>query len=66
LRGINAAVVGILPAALYDPPWKSAVGNWRDAVLAVIGYLLLIIWKTPSWLVVAGLAVASLGLVWPR
>ena len=54
-----------MPAALYDPPWKSAVGNWRDAVLAVIGYLLLIIWKTPSWLVVAGLAVASLELIWP-
>jgi chromate transporter len=60
LAGVNAAVVGILAAALYDPLWKSAVGDWRDVALAASGFLLLTAAKAPPWVVVLGLTVACL------
>ena len=60
LAGVNAAVVGILAAALYDPLWKSAVGDGRDAALAAAGFLLLVGAKAPPWVVVLGLTAASL------
>jgi chromate transporter len=47
LAGINAAVVGILGAALYDPIWLSAVGNGRDVAIALAGFLLLERWRVP-------------------
>jgi chromate transporter len=53
MRGTNAAVVGILGAALYNPVWTSAVATPRDFALALIGFLLLVVWKLPSWTVVA-------------
>jgi chromate transporter len=56
MRGTNAAVVGILAAALYDPVWKSAVLSPRDFALALAGFLLLTVWKAPSWIVVILLA----------
>jgi chromate transporter len=59
LRGINAAVVGILAAALYDPLWTSAIADWRDVALAVSGFLLLVLWKAPPWLAVAGITTGS-------
>jgi chromate transporter len=52
LRGVNAAVVGLLLAALYRPVWTSAIGGPADFALAAAGFLLLFIWKTPPWLVV--------------
>jgi chromate transporter len=52
LRGINAAVVGILLAALYQPVWTSAIGSAADFGLALAGAALLMIWKVPPWLVV--------------
>ncbi|MGZ5927995.1 MAG: chromate efflux transporter [Rhizomicrobium sp.] len=64
LRGINAAVVGILAAALYDPLWRTSVVDWRDALLAVAGFLLLVLGKAPPWSVVAVFVGASLGLYW--
>jgi chromate transporter len=60
MRGANAAVVGILGAALYDPVWVSAVRSRQDFALALAGFLLLTVWKAPSWLVVVLLAVAGL------
>jgi chromate transporter len=57
VRGANAAVVGILGAALYDPVWTSAVSNANDVALALAGFLLLAIWKLPPWVVVLLLAV---------
>lgn len=60
LAGVNAAVVGILAAALYDPLWKSAVGDWRDVALAASGFLLLVAAKAPPWAVVLGLTLACL------
>ena len=56
MRGANAAVVGILGAALYDPVWTSAVLSPPDFALALAGFLLLTVWKTQPWIVVVLLA----------
>jgi chromate transporter len=58
-RGANAAVVGILGLALYDPIWTSAVRTRPDFALAVGGFLLLAVWKAPPWIVVILLAAAG-------
>ena len=58
LRGANAAVVGLLLAALYQPVWTSAVHSAPDFVLALSAFGLLVFWKCPPWLVV-GLAAAA-------
>jgi chromate transporter len=52
LRGINAAVVGILLAALYTPIWTSAIHAPLDFALGLVAFGLLMIWKLPPWLVV--------------
>jgi chromate transporter len=53
LRGVNAAVVGLLLAALYNPVWKSGITSAGDFALGIAAFLLLVMWKTPPWLVVA-------------
>lgn len=62
MRGVNAAVVGILAAALYNPVWTSAVHDVRDFALALAGFLLLTVWKTPPWIVVIGTAAGAVAL----
>jgi chromate transporter len=52
LRGVNAAVVGLLLAALYTPVWTSAISGPADFALAITAFLLLYLWKAPPWLVV--------------
>ncbi len=52
LAGVNAAVVGLLLAALYNPVWTSAIAVPRDFALALAAFLLLAVWKAPPWLVV--------------
>jgi len=52
LRGINAAVVGLLLAALYQPVWTSAIRGPWDFALALAAFGLLALAKTPAWLVV--------------
>jgi len=59
MRGANAAVVGILGAALYSPVFTSAILSAADFALALVGFLLLTMWKTPPWVVVIALAVAG-------
>lgn len=59
MQGINAAVVGLLLAAFYNPVWTSGILSAKDFGLATIGLLLLIFWKTPSWAVVIVTALAS-------
>jgi chromate transporter len=59
LRGVNAAVVGLLLAALYDPVWTSAIGHGLDVALAAVAFLLLVAWQTPPWLVVLLCAAAG-------
>ena len=65
LMGVNAAVVGILLAALYDPVWTSAVDAPEDFALGAVAFVLLAFWKTPPWLVVvlAALAGAAMAAV---
>jgi chromate transporter len=52
LRGVNAAVVGLLLAALYQPVWTVGITSAADFALAVAAFLLLFMWQTPPWLVV--------------
>ncbi|ETT50878.1 chromate transporter [Paenibacillus sp. FSL P4-0338] len=52
LTGINAAVVGILLAAWYDPLWTTAILAPLDFALAIILFVMLVFWKLPPWLVV--------------
>ncbi len=59
LRGINAAVVGVLGAALYTPVWTSSVRGTGDFVLALAGFTLLAAWRAPPLLIVAGGALAG-------
>jgi chromate transporter len=61
MRGTNAAVVGILGAALYNPVWTSAVLTPRDFAVALGGFLLLTVWKLPPWIVV--ILLATIGAV---
>ncbi|MEK3904192.1 MULTISPECIES: chromate transporter [unclassified Paenibacillus] len=61
LTGINAAVVGILLAAWYDPLWTTAILAPLDFALAIILFIMLVFWKLPPWLVV--LAGAAGGMV---
>jgi len=62
MRGTNAAVVGILGAALYSPVWTNAVLTPRDFAVALTGFLLLTVWKLAPWIVVVLLAAAGAGL----
>ncbi|MEH6952977.1 chromate efflux transporter (plasmid) [Nitrobacter sp. NHB1] len=52
LRGVNAAVVGLLLAAFYNPVWTNGILTRADFALAAVAFLLLFLWRTPPWLVV--------------
>jgi len=56
LRGANAAVVGVLLAALYDPVWREGVRGPLDVAVGLAAYALLEVWRVPSWVVVVGMA----------
>jgi len=59
LRGVNAAVVGLLLAALYKPVWTSAILTPADFAIGTLAFLLLVLWAVPPWLVVVLGAVAA-------
>jgi len=59
LAGVNAAVVGILLAALYSPVWTSAIHAPADFILALLGFAALQFWKAPPWTVVLATAAAA-------
>jgi len=59
LVGVNAAVVGMLLAFLYDPVWTNAIRSSADFGLALAGFVLLMFWKLPAWLVVVLTAAAG-------
>ena len=66
MRGVNAAVVGLLAAALYNPIWTSSVHTPGDFGLALVGFALLSAWRAPPLLVViinvmAGVTLALMG-----
>jgi chromate transporter len=65
VAGVNAAVVGLLAAALYDPVWTGAVASPLDAAVAIVGFLLLAVLRAPplavvAWCVAAAFTAASL------
>lgn len=62
MRGVNAAVVGLLGAALYNPVWTSSVKTPGDFGIALVGFVLLMIWRAPPLLVVVLSALGGVAL----
>lgn len=62
MRGANAAVVGVLGAALYDPVWTSAILTPFDFALGLTGFILLTVWKVPPWITVVLMALGGVAL----
>ncbi|MBR0903620.1 chromate efflux transporter [Bradyrhizobium liaoningense] len=62
MRGVNAAVVGLLGAALYDPVWTTSVHSPRDFGIALVGFVLLVAWRAPPLIVVAFSAAAGMAM----
>jgi chromate transporter len=59
LQGVNAAVVGLLLGALYNPVWVSSVRSAGDVAVVLAGVVALGIWRAPPWSVVLGCAVVA-------
>ncbi len=59
MRGVNAAVVGLLGAALYDPVWTPSVHAPPDFGIALVGFVLLTVWRAPPLVVVVFSAAAG-------
>ncbi len=64
LRGVNAAVVGLLLAAFYSPVFTSGIITKADFGLAALAFILLLLWRTPPWLVVLICAAGGQLLAW--
>src|SRR6185295_18103510 len=62
LRGVNAAVVGLLLAAFYDPVWTSSIKNTSDVALALVVFGLLMYWKLSPFYVVIVAAIGGAAL----
>ena len=62
MRGVNAAVVGLLGTALYSPVWTSSVKTPGDFGLALVGFVLLTAWRAPPLLVVVVSALGGIAL----
>jgi chromate transporter len=56
LQGVNAAVVGLLLATLYQPAWTSAIKSPLDFGWVLLAFMALVFWKLPPWVVVVGSA----------
>jgi chromate transporter len=62
LAGVNAAVVGLLLAALYHPVWTAGIAGPKDFALAIFAFLLLYAWQVTPWLVVVLSALGAAAL----
>jgi chromate transporter len=62
MRGVNAAVVGLLGAALYNPLWTSSVKTSEDFGVALVGFVLLTAWRAPPLVVVVACALSGIAL----
>jgi len=62
MAGVNAAVVGLLASALYDPVWTSAVQKPTDFAIAAAGFVALVVWRAPPLLVVVATAAGAVAL----
>ncbi len=52
MHGVNAAVVGLLLAAFFNPVWTSTLANSRDFCFVLLAFVLLVFWQLPPWLIV--------------
>jgi chromate transporter len=66
MRGVNAAVVGILGAALYNPVWITSVKAPADLAVALVGFVLLVAWRAPPLVVVIVSAFGGIALALVR
>jgi chromate transporter len=64
MRGVNAAVVGLLGAALYNPVWTSSVNAPGDFGIALVGFVLLTVWRAPPLVVVIISALGGIALAY--
>jgi chromate transporter len=62
IAGVNAAVVGLLGAALYDPVWTSAIRNPADVAIGILAFTMLIAWRASSLLVVGFCVLATIAV----
>ena len=62
MSGVNAAVVGLLGAALYNPVWTSSIKTSGDFAIALVGFVLLTVWRAPPFLVVIISALGGIAL----
>jgi chromate transporter len=62
MRGVNAAVVGLLGAALYNPVWTTSVYTPGDFGIALVGFVLLTVWRAPPLLIVVVSALGGIAL----
>ena len=62
MRGVNAAVVGLLGAALYNPVWTSSVRTSGDFGIVLVGFVILTVWRAPPLLVVIVSALGGIAL----
>ena len=60
IAGINAAVVGLLGAALYDPIFIAAIRSGTDLVISIMGLVMLRLWRLSPLIVIAGSLAATL------
>jgi len=60
LMGVNAAVVGLLVAAFYDPVWTSGIISVNDFIMGLTAFSLLVLWKMPPWVVVTVTALGGM------
>lgn len=63
LAGVNAAVVGLLSAAFYQPVWIAGIHQSLHVVLALLAFAALTLWKVPPWLVVILAALMGWGML---
>jgi chromate transporter len=64
IAGVNAAVVGLLGAALYDPIFTSGIASLVDLMIVVVAFCLLAIWRVSTLIVVLWSVFASLLFLW--
>ncbi|WP_296278486.1 chromate efflux transporter [Pseudoxanthomonas sp.] len=64
VAGVNAVVLGLLLAALYDPLWTTAVRDWRDVAWIAVGVVMLMWAKLPPWLMVLLLGLGGAASAW--
>jgi len=60
VAAINAAVVGLLAAAFYNPVWTGTVHGWTDVVIAACGFLMLVVARQPAWVAVLWCVAAAM------